>query len=204
MMRDDSIGDEVYRRLKAALIDGVIDPHGRLDVARLADSFDVSATPIREAAMRLLGEGLLEPHPHGGTRTLRISEFSLRSLIELHGHLADMTLRMIGDGMLGAIQPYASDNPQHSYRQLFAVLAGAADNADLVHLFDHYADRLAPFRSAEPEILDRLDGEFDQLSGALSAGDAAASRRALKAYHRRRLAIVPQLVWRVARRQADL
>lgn len=204
MKRDDNIGDKVYRRLKAALVDGLIDPHCRLDIAQLADNFDVSATPLREAAMRLLGEGLLEAHPHGGTRPLRISEFNLRSLLELHNHLAEMSLRMISDALPGPIVPYAADNPEQSYRHLFAAIATAAENADLDRLFDHYADRLAPFRSAEPEVFDRLADEYDTLRRAVIAGEAAALRKAVKVYHRRRLAVVPQLVWRVSRRQAAL
>jgi DNA-binding GntR family transcriptional regulator len=60
------LGDEVYERLKALLIDNTFPPDTRLTTDFLANSLGVSRTPVRESLARLEVEGLLVKRPMAG------------------------------------------------------------------------------------------------------------------------------------------
>ncbi|HVF65263.1 MAG TPA: GntR family transcriptional regulator [Casimicrobiaceae bacterium] len=56
------VADELRRRI----LNGEFAPGQRLKIDELAELFDVSHMPIREALRELAGEGVLEVHPHRG------------------------------------------------------------------------------------------------------------------------------------------
>ena len=70
--------DEVYRRLKAMLLDFEIPPGSRITETELASLFEVSRTPIREVLQRLETEGLISIRPKQGcfVRELDIEEIT--------------------------------------------------------------------------------------------------------------------------------
>jgi DNA-binding GntR family transcriptional regulator len=49
----------VYRKVRRALQSGRYAPGQRIDPARVATEFNTSATPVRFALYRLVGEGLV-------------------------------------------------------------------------------------------------------------------------------------------------
>lgn len=57
--RSASLSSEVYRLLRAELMEGKIPPWERLSEIPLAERFEVSRTPVREALSRLESDGLL-------------------------------------------------------------------------------------------------------------------------------------------------
>lgn len=59
------MSERVYRSLQRDLAAGVLVPTERLGEERLAESYGVSRTPVREALARLYADGLLERHPDG-------------------------------------------------------------------------------------------------------------------------------------------
>ncbi|WP_280266582.1 GntR family transcriptional regulator [Nocardia wallacei] len=60
-----SLGERVYRALCRDLAAGAVDPTVRLGEERLAETYGVSRTPVREALARLLADGLVERHDDG-------------------------------------------------------------------------------------------------------------------------------------------
>jgi DNA-binding GntR family transcriptional regulator len=58
--------DQVYDRLRSAIVTGYFDPGSRLVERDLTTSLDVSRTPIREALKRLETDGLIVCYPHRG------------------------------------------------------------------------------------------------------------------------------------------
>jgi DNA-binding GntR family transcriptional regulator len=58
--------DQVYDRLRSAIVTGYFDPGSRLVERDLTKSLDVSRTPIREALKRLETDGLIVCFPHRG------------------------------------------------------------------------------------------------------------------------------------------
>ncbi|MCU1642219.1 MAG: hypothetical protein JWN03_2494 [Nocardia sp.] len=59
------LSERVYRALQRDLAAGVLVPTERLGEERLAETYGVSRTPVREALARLFADGLLERHPDG-------------------------------------------------------------------------------------------------------------------------------------------
>ncbi|AQA02881.1 hypothetical protein BVC93_11045 [Mycobacterium sp. MS1601] len=54
-----TVGDEVYRRLRAAITAGTVAPGTKISIRSLADAFSVSTMPVREALRRLESDGLV-------------------------------------------------------------------------------------------------------------------------------------------------
>ena len=57
--RGDLLVDQVYQQLCHAILSGNHAPTERLNIRRLADSMNVSVTPVREAISRLISDGIL-------------------------------------------------------------------------------------------------------------------------------------------------
>lgn len=72
--------DEVYRRLRAEILDLNLSPGDQLDEDQLAQAFGVSRTPVREALRRLAADNLVTSRPHRGTY---VAEISAREMWEI-------------------------------------------------------------------------------------------------------------------------
>ena len=59
--------DDVYRRLRDAIVDGTFTPGEQLRDLELAAWLGVSRTPVREALLRLAQNGLVLAHPGRST-----------------------------------------------------------------------------------------------------------------------------------------
>ena len=58
-VRSASLAEQAYERLRMLILDRQISPGSPLQEARLAEDLRISRTPMREALVRLAGEGLL-------------------------------------------------------------------------------------------------------------------------------------------------
>lgn len=63
-----ALGDEVYRAIGGAILDGSLPAGERLRDHEMAERLGVSRTPVREALQRLARIGLVEVAPHRYTR----------------------------------------------------------------------------------------------------------------------------------------
>jgi DNA-binding GntR family transcriptional regulator len=82
--------DDVYVRLRDAIVDGTLEPGERLRDADLAAWLGVSRTPVREALLRLQQNGLVVARPGSSTsvatldvRTIRDAQAVVASMHEL-------------------------------------------------------------------------------------------------------------------------
>ncbi len=81
--------DQIYRTLRSQIMYGAMQPGQALTIRGLADEFNVSMTPVREALRRLVAEGALTASVSGRVRTPELSNdrieelASLRALIEV-------------------------------------------------------------------------------------------------------------------------
>ena len=79
------VATDVVRR---AILSGELQPGEPLTVASLAERFDLTAMPLREALSHLAAEGLVEIEPHQSARVSRLShermqeEYFVRSIVE--------------------------------------------------------------------------------------------------------------------------
>lgn len=70
--------DDVYRRLRDAIVDCTFRPGEQLKDGELAEWLGVSRTPVREALLRLAGSGLVVALPGRSTTVSQIDEKGLR------------------------------------------------------------------------------------------------------------------------------
>ena len=74
--------------LREAILQGYFEPGEKLDQERIADEFDVSRTPVREAVRMLESEGFIDIRPHRGAFIASVSRrdvweiYEVRTLIE--------------------------------------------------------------------------------------------------------------------------
>jgi DNA-binding GntR family transcriptional regulator len=73
--------DWALRRLRSAILTGEFPPGTKLRAEELADRWQVSPTPLREAFQRLGGAGLVEVSPQRGAR---VAEFTLADAADLY------------------------------------------------------------------------------------------------------------------------
>lgn len=78
-----SLRDEVLRTLQAAVISGEMRPGITYSAPQLAQKLGVSATPVREAMLDLVKEGLILTVRNKGFRVVELSEQELDELTEL-------------------------------------------------------------------------------------------------------------------------
>jgi DNA-binding GntR family transcriptional regulator len=87
--------EQVYKSLKASILNGVLAPNKRLIEEKLAGEMGTSRTPVREAIQKLEKEGLIHKLPKGGFAVSMVTEedieevFGIRSVLEGYaGYLA--------------------------------------------------------------------------------------------------------------------
>src|SRR5512147_752625 len=73
--------DWALRRLRSAILTGELPPGTRLRAEELAERWQVSPTPLREAFHRLGGARLVEVNPQRG---VRVAEFTLEDAADLY------------------------------------------------------------------------------------------------------------------------
>lgn len=79
--------DQVYRKLRKAIMDGELPARTRLVEMELASRLAVSRTPVREAIARLINEQLVTPLQHGGVEVSDVTHeiediFTIREALE--------------------------------------------------------------------------------------------------------------------------
>jgi GntR family carbon starvation induced transcriptional regulator len=88
-----SLADRVTDELRRAILAHEFLPGDRLGAASLADRFDVSATPLREAFARLAGEGWVTYQPQRGVRVAEVRVEEMLEIYELRMLLEPLALR---------------------------------------------------------------------------------------------------------------
>jgi len=152
-VRGTSLHDGVAARLRALVFDGHLAPGAWIDEKALAEQWQVSRTPLREALKVLVAEGLVELVPHRGCRVIELGEddaeglFPIMALLE--GRCAQEAAHKVDAAAL------------HTLRQLHDALEHHAALADIEgyyrvnHDFHSAVQRLAANR-----WLDRATGDL--------------------------------------------
>ncbi|WP_307831830.1 GntR family transcriptional regulator [Prauserella cavernicola] len=88
-----NLRDQALEVIRQALVSGEIRPGDIYSAAALANRLGVSSSPVREAMLTLVNQGLLEPVRNRGYRVVAMSEqdlddvYELRQLLEVPGTL---------------------------------------------------------------------------------------------------------------------
>ncbi len=75
-----SLGEQAFRRLRDAIIQGALPPGRKISERSLAAAFGISAQPVREALRRLEREGLVVTLPRSGTVVAELGPGQLAEL----------------------------------------------------------------------------------------------------------------------------
>jgi DNA-binding GntR family transcriptional regulator len=193
-----NLGDQTYEQLRQLLLSrqlpgGMILPEGRL-----AERLQVSRTPMREALVRLVGEGLLERTSDRAYRVRAVStrEFfecmQLRELLECHA--IEMAVPRLGDEDIAALRRelralprtdgddmahWQFDNRFHTF------FAKAANQETLARSIAQMRVIARLFRiSSELHRKTENDEEHLAILDAVERRDAAAAKAAMLAHLR--------------------
>lgn len=89
--------DVVFNTLRKAILTGQLKPGERLMEVHLANRLGVSRTPIREAIRKLELEGLVVMIPRRGAEVARITEKSLKDVLEVRRALDALSVELACD-----------------------------------------------------------------------------------------------------------
>jgi DNA-binding GntR family transcriptional regulator len=199
-VRSGSLREQVTRALEAAVIAGELQPGVIYSAPGLAERFGVSATPVREAMLDLVGEGMVEPVRNRGFRVIEVSEADLdqisqiRLLVEVPtmGQVAKLlTAEKIAElNALGqAIEEAAQQRNLIEYldcdRKFHAQLISAIANPRLTDLVDRLRRQARLFGLQELADTGKLVAsaqEHRTLLRVLQSGDVAASESLMTAH----------------------
>ncbi|GGF66621.1 GntR family transcriptional regulator [Azorhizobium oxalatiphilum] len=191
---------EATPRLREALEDDIVSgrlkPGQRLDEVSLAERFDVSRTPIREALIQLAASGMVEIRPRRGAfvallgpRAL-IESFELMAEIEAAcGRLAARRMTpedraAIEQSHAGCAAAVAAEDRETYYAEnarFHAAIYAATGNRVLAGEAQRHQRLLQPYRRLQLRVPRRMDASFAEHEAILDAllkgdGDLAAER----------------------------
>ena len=142
-----SLGERAYRRLREMILDRELEAGALLNELRVADQLDMSRTPVREALIRLTGEGLLvrADARSFAVRTVSAREFfeSMRVREVLEAQAVDLGIQRLTSAAIEALEEkvHALEVGTHTeveHRELDDLLhrtiAEASGNAVLVQM----------------------------------------------------------------------
>ncbi|QNG43878.1 MULTISPECIES: GntR family transcriptional regulator [Sphingobium] len=192
---DPPLQERVYRALKEDYAAGLFIPGRRLDLQEIADRYHSSKTPAREALCRLMGEGLIEPHPDGG---LRLPNYSGQRLVQLYAWNMSLLMSLVHEVRLSVLRhaiELASPRTlqstpvgiSHAVGSLFLSLATATGNEFAIATVGNLNERLHYVRIGEIHDIGDAAKEVRTLTN-ISVRDLQKSmRRRLESYHMRRI-----------------
>lgn len=195
-----SLRERVAESLRAALVSGRMVPGTTYSIPALAEQFGVSATPVREAMLDLVNEGIVAPVPNKGFRVIELSDEELDQITDLRRLLELPTVTRLAGALDAAalrrlrtladrVRRHAMDGDVVGYveadRELHLALLGAAGNERLVDMVGRLRDQSRLYgleQLAAEGVLVASADEHLSLLDALERGDAAASER-IMAHH---------------------
>ena len=156
---DETSKSLIYKKLRRSIIMGTRESGERLNVEALADEYNTSVTPVRDALQMLSHEGLVEIKPRSGYFVKSITLKQLRDLLDVRRVLELTAIERAAlrvteeqiEEMSHVHAGYTGDDDE-SYdrytdenRHFHYLLARASGNYELAELVGSLHDRLARF-----------------------------------------------------------
>jgi DNA-binding GntR family transcriptional regulator len=205
-LRRVSLREQALDVVRQALVSGEIKPGDIYSAAALAERLGVSNSPVREAMLTLVHEGLMEAVPNRGFRVVPLSNvdldevYQLRLLLEVPA-MVQLTERGIAaerdrlTALAEDIERAAADRDVIRFletdRAFHLELLGLLGNRRLVSIVANLRDqtRLYGLKAlAQQDKLGASAAEHRRLLAAIAAGDTEAVDRLTRAHleHTRR------------------
>jgi len=180
--------DDVYRRIRDAIVDGTFAPGEQLKDGELAEWLGVSRTPIREALLRLGNSGLVVAVPGRSTTVSAIESDAARDASDVVGAMHALAVRQMAGRLSDDEISRMRDANQRFAAAVEADDVGAAHQADEElhnvpvaalgnHALESVIDHFGPLvRRAERHRFTRDGGlsftRHEELIELLATGDA--------------------------------
>jgi DNA-binding GntR family transcriptional regulator len=189
---DETTKSLIYKKLRRSIIMGTRGSGERLNVEAIADEYNSSVTPVRDALQMLSHEGLVDIKPRSGYFVKSITLKQLRDLLDVRRVLE---LTGIERAALRATEEqieemshvhagYTGDDDE-SYdrytdenRRFHYLLARASGNNELAELVGSLHDRLARFMVMR-RAGKTMENTHERIIEALKTQDVEAARQTL-------------------------
>jgi DNA-binding GntR family transcriptional regulator len=196
-LRGLSLHDGVATRLRAMIFDAELAPGDWVDEKALAQAWQISRTPLREALKVLASEGLVELVPHRGCRVIEISDddaddlFPVMALLE--GRCALEAVHKVDETALARLRHLHAELERHAaakdldqyYRanhEFHACVQSLADNRWLNRVTGDLRRFLRLMRGRQLQLPGRIDASINEhrvLMDAFEQRDAVRAERAM-------------------------
>ncbi|RBM14761.1 GntR family transcriptional regulator [Prauserella sp. PE36] len=193
------VADAVYERLREMIFTGELSPGARLSVPALAESLDVSRSPVRDAVLRLVQERLASEEPRRGAIVASVGLAELVSIYEirevLEGLAARLAVENAGRKLVRALKE-ALDEHEAATRtadlaasteadlRFHRLIREAAGNPEVIRLLDdvqtqvRLAMRTTTVTAGPRQAID----DHRAILTAIESGDAVAAEQAARAH----------------------
>ncbi|WP_307226239.1 GntR family transcriptional regulator [Pararhizobium capsulatum] len=196
IVRSGTTVEQMVRAIADLIVTGAMQPGDRLDEISLANRFEVSRTPVREALSQLCAMGLVDRQPNKSAVVTNVTQKHLASMFEAMAELEGICARLSAERMTveerrlleaehlasarlvhrGAEEEYEAHNTEFHSR-----LYHGAHSDHVTELVTQTRARLAPFRRAQFRIAGRLAQSFeehDRIVTAILRADGSAAGQA--------------------------
>lgn len=203
----------VYIQLRNLILDGKYNPDEPFNIGDLADALRVSATPVREALVRLSAEEITILVPHRGffVKQLHANEiiydYELAFLVLTHaleknlGAFSDEGLHIPANAIIIDDLVFAPGGEERAARTLsafigellgrIAEISGNERIAAIVHRFVERTERFRERELLQPHNIDLATHSIRSLLEAARNGDVAALLECLKDQFRMEIDGIP-------------
>ncbi|WP_101675833.1 GntR family transcriptional regulator [Alloalcanivorax mobilis] len=195
-----SLQERIRRAVEGEIVSGARPPGSAIDEKALAQAFDASRTPVREALLLLAGQGLVRIVPRAGIFVHKAGAAelvsTLEALCELEAALARLAAQRASVEQCEAMKKacrktgrLADANDSKGYRtanaELHELIYDASGNPVLVEQVRRIRRKLAAYRARGFDRPGRLAVSADEHAAIVRAicdGDGAAAGDAMRAH----------------------
>lgn len=185
----------VRDRIREEILAGTFKPGQRLRVAELAERYQVSPMPIREALQSLQGEGLVELVPNRGASVRRLDSRAVSNMYDIRGAIESMLARKAAAvaseadvaklvEMEAIYERLLHENKDsealEANHQFHLVINRLAQNEEALRIFEQYSGLIHALRrrfSFGEGRLDDIVREHEELIEAMRTNDEELAQR---------------------------
>lgn len=197
-LRGSSLHDNVATRLRNMIFDADLQPGDWVDEKALAEAWQISRTPLREALKVLASEGLVELVPQRGCRVIELSDSDADALFPvmalLEGRCAHEAALHLDDHSLARLRSLHAELERHAaahdveryYRanhDFHSFVQQLADNRWLDRVTADLRRFMRLMRGRQLQLPGRIEASINEHRVLLDAFEQRDATRAERAMH---------------------
>jgi len=195
-----SVTDAAYEAIRAGIVEGHFGPGERLSEERLAEDLGVSKTPVHDALLRLVAEGLVEMTPYVGASVIKLSPRDVNEIYDVRENLERLAIHLaiehVDEDCLreldATLASFSRPLQQREFQRYFDVdhelhdgIARMSQNGRLVRFLDMLRNQSHAARYLSSRLPGRTDRSIEEhraIIAGLLARDVVAAEDAMQAH----------------------